>query len=171
MQLLVFVYHFIFKLSYLNLYHLVGLLDLEVGDLRAKWLDLFSDLFDEFSSLVGVEFGRSRWHHDNLWAAILTSSTSRVQRTHLAVWHHDHLLSIGCRDDLTAFARPHRPTCPVKCARIASLPTVLGFLFSTADASTATHSNVCEASLTHRIGYRSGQNVFLQAMLGDILNN
>ena len=50
-QLLVFNSHLIFELSDLLLEDLVGFLYLEVGDLRAKWLDLLADLFNKLASV------------------------------------------------------------------------------------------------------------------------
>ena len=49
---LVFNGHFILKLSYLHLDNLVSPLDLEVCNLRAKGLNLFSDLFNKLATLL-----------------------------------------------------------------------------------------------------------------------
>ena len=48
--------HFIFNFSDLDFYNLISLFDLEVSNLSDKWLDLFSDLLNKFSSLNRVHF-------------------------------------------------------------------------------------------------------------------
>lgn len=63
MNFLVFDYHLVFELSDLDFDHLIGFLDLKVGNLRTKRLDFFSDFLNQLSSLCFVEFGRPSWHH------------------------------------------------------------------------------------------------------------
>jgi hypothetical protein len=74
-ELLVFDRHFVLQFSDLDLDHLIGLLDLEVSNLRAQRLDFFSDFFDKPPPLSFVELcGSCRNHLHDICAA--TKSTS-----------------------------------------------------------------------------------------------
>jgi len=82
-QFCVFVDHLLFELADLDLNDLVGLLDLEVGDLRTKWLQLFTHFFDELTLFLSIQLdGASHHlHHGTSGTSFRSASTARSNRT------------------------------------------------------------------------------------------
>ena len=61
-KLLILDRHLVLKLPDLLLENLVRLFDLEIGDLRAQRLDLFTDLLDELAPVLALELGGASCH-------------------------------------------------------------------------------------------------------------
>ena len=93
MELLVLVDQLVFELSDLHFDHFVCFLNLEVGDLGAKWLDFFPDLFNQLSPIGSFELGWACCHH--LHSAALSRTSSCIYWGHLAVGLDNHLLAIS----------------------------------------------------------------------------
>ena len=109
MELLVFNYHLVFNLSNLDFNYLIRPFDLEVGDLRTKWLYLLSDFLNKFSALSLVELSGPSCNHLNELALTienLSSYTSwyslrsgRNIWTYCAIRHLNHFFPLRCGDD------------------------------------------------------------------------
>lgn len=165
-QLLIFYAHIVFDLANLNFDDLCSFLNLEVSDLRAQWLKLFTNLFNKLATVCTFKLNWTRLHHGRSTAALAlgtrTDGASRaVDWTHRPIRHHHHLLPVGGGDDLVCAALTFSATV---------LPELVARAALEARVSTAMRWLGVKASGTERVGHRLRQDVFDEAVLTDVLD-